>query len=303
MSGFKKPTAIIRDAKVAAYKAVGAHVPADARRGHTDRMEFLGMNLMISYKTEPSPAEKAALVAGANLATNIIRFANDEVAAVVMLRRPETALFQQVMDKHFGLIAGDTSGGYLKDNVVDKKFSVKAIAHKDRRWVLEKIRENMLSISFHLNTGMYLIDCDNAARTIRSGHVKDPATASMDEEAYVSFAKKTIDKTTWRATDWDFKGGLLAGFQNGEIHVGFSKVAGYSAISLARIIIHEATHKYLKTRDEAYAWDPAYGALSLVQALNNADSYAWAAVSLYCGSLKMDTPAKAHQDWAQCTKP
>jgi hypothetical protein len=44
----------------------------------------------------------------------------------------------------------------------------------------------------------------------------------------------------------------------------------------ARTIIHECSHKYTGTDDEAYHWDTAnYAGLSVKDALDNADSYAW----------------------------
>jgi hypothetical protein len=306
MSGFKKPSVVVRDAKVAVREKLGLSVPADPRRGYTDRMEFVSVGTLIGYKdhpgsTYPTPAMKAAVVAGANLARKVIRKANDELAAVVMLRRKESALFQSVMNTHFGLIAGDTSGGYLANNVVDKKFSLKAVFEKDRRWVLEKIREKMLSLSFHLNTGVYLIDVDASRRDLRSGAVTNPAAANPNEEAYVTYEKGTTDPNTWRTTSW--KGmatDAFSGFKNGEIHISLQKLQPYSALSYARVIIHEAAHKYLGVVDNAYAHQAAYSTLSLVDCLNNADSIAWAAVSLYSGAVKMASTAAYHPDWENC---
>jgi hypothetical protein len=300
----KKPTVALREAKVGLHKAVGKNVPADTRRGYTDRMEALSGSVMIGYKNRPSTAQMAAIVNGCNLAARIIRKANDEFAAICFLRRSESPLMMQVLAKHFGLVAGDTAGGMLKDNIVDKKISARAVFQKDRRWVIEQIRKNMLSLSFHLNTGIYLIDADNTRRDIRVGDFTDPTQADPNEEAYVGFIKKSHDKTTWRANDW--KQGVdnfTCGFRKGEMHVDFANLENYSAISFARVVIHEATHKYFNTNDEAYAHEDTYGALSLAQCLKNADSYAWAAVSLYSGSLKMASPAANVPDWAQCTKP
>ena len=75
----------------------------------------------------------------------------------------------------------------------------------------------------------------------------------------------------------------------------------YSAVSYARIIIHEATHKYFNTEDEAYVHEDTYPTLSLPQTLNNVDSYAWAAVSLYCGAVKMGSRANYDRDWTRCS--
>lgn len=43
----------------------------------------------------------------------------------------------------------------------------------------------------------------------------------------------------------------------------------------ARTIIHECSHKYTGTDDKAYHWDAKYTTLSVKDALDNADSYAW----------------------------
>ena len=307
MSGFTKPTTLLRKAEVGVRKAIGAHVPADPRRGFTDHMEVLSSQLMIGYKKYPaaigypSDGMKSSAVAATKLAARIVRKVNDEFAGILMLRRKESALMQQVLDTHFGLIAGDDAGGYLKDNVVNKKFSARAVVEKDRRWVLEKIRQNMLSLSFHLNTGVYLIDSDPGDRDIESGDVVDPANADPGREAYVTNTKTKYDAKTWRATNWKSVSNSISGFRKGEMHVSLQLLEAYSVLSYARIIIHEATHKYLCTADEAYAHQDTYATLSLVKALNNADSYAWAAVSLYCGALKMASPADYSPDWEQCS--
>lgn len=307
MPGFVKPTTLVRKAEVAVRKAVGAHVPQDSRRGYTDTMEVVSSQLLLGYKKYPgtdypSDATKAAAANATRLAARIVRDANDELAGILMLRRKESALMQEVLAKHFQLIAGDDAGGYLTDNVVDKKFSLRAVREKDRRWVLEKIRQNMLSLSFHLNTGVYLIDIDASRRDIGSGEVVNPAHASPDTEAYVTNTKTKYDATTWRATGWKTVTNSVSGFRKGEMHVSLDMLKSYSALSYARIIIHEATHKYLCTADEAYAHENEYSGLSLANALNNADSYAWAAVSLYCGQVKMGSPTNYSSDWAQCSK-
>lgn len=296
---FKKPTVALREAKVWAHQKAGKPVPADTRRGYTDTMEFLSAGLCISYNAQhpPTAAQKTAVLEGAGRAREIIRKANDEFAAVVLLRRPESALFQQVLQTYFHLStsAADLAGGQLKDNIVNKPFSFRALKEKDRRWVLNKIRENMLSVSFHLNTGMYLIDFDWSHRDILGGQPRVPAPS--DIEGHVWGEKYDYDKATWRYTNMRYSDSLFCGMKHGEIHVSLENMVNYSANSYARVIIHEAIHKYPNIEDQAYAWDANFAGLSLAQTLDNADSYAWAAVSLYCGILKMDSPAKEPTDW------
>lgn len=305
MSGFTKPSTLVRKAEVGVRKTLGMHVPADPRRGFTDHMEVLSPGVVIGYKKAaaganyPSDAMKSSIIAAASRARRIMRKANNEFAAVVLLRKKESALFQQVLATHFGLVAGDTAGGYLTDNTVNKSFSARTIFEKDRRWVLEKIRKNMLSLSFHLNTGVYLIDIDADNRDLETGIAKAPGTISA--LGYVSPEKTSFDPLTWRTRGARWGSGITCGFRHGEIHVSFARHLNFSSISYAQTIIHEATHKYFNTEDHAYADDPTYFTLSLADRLENADSYAWAAVSLYCGSLKMSNPNSS--DYDRCAKP
>jgi hypothetical protein len=272
-------------------------------------MEFLSTSVVVGYKdygnaaNYPTAGMKAAILEAANRAKRVMRKANDAFAAVSFLRKKETPLMTEVLDKHFGLIAGDTSGTFLTGNVVDKKLSVQDIGKHDRRWVIEQIRRKMLSLSFHLNTGVYLIDLDASRRDIKVGQTFDPATADANEEAYVGWAKLGFDKATWQPNAFKLTSGLTCGFRNGEIHVSFENLENYSDLSYARVIIHEAAHKFLGVDDKAYAHQDTYGTQSLQDALANADSYAWAAVSLYCGSVKMGSPADEPTDWTQCQKP
>jgi Lysine-specific metallo-endopeptidase len=72
----------------------------------------------------------------------------------------------------------------------------------------------------------------------------------------------------------------------GSIHINFPLLLGTEAfryLHVARTIIHEATHKFADTRDFAYTDDAGYASLSRQQALRNADSHAFAAVSIHKG--------------------
>jgi hypothetical protein len=51
--------------------------------------------------------------------------------------------------------------------------------------------------------------------------------------------------------------------------------------SAVHTLIHEATHKFAGTLDYAYIHDAGYKTLSMAQAVNNADSLAWTAMSFY----------------------
>lgn len=255
---------------------------------YTDTNDFLSPGVLIAYKARPGypPLQVTAAVnAAAIQARNIVRIANDEIAKVVIQRRDESALFSSIMERHFNLKAnGDLAGGYLTDNVINKPFSLGAVFNRDRRWVLEQIRQKMLSLSFHLNTGVYLIDMDTAQRTAVGGQTVAAGTAmGATVRGYVG---------RWGT------GFTVCGFRNGEIHIALEKFPNHTLNSGARIIIHEAGHKFLDVKDTYYAWHANYPP-SVQECLEaNADSFAWAAVSLATGALKMATSGSADGD--QC---
>lgn len=60
-----------------------------------------------------------------------------------------------------------------------------------------------------------------------------------------------------------------------DIHLCPAWFADGDADNRARTVIHECSHKFKGTDDEAYHWQPAFATLSVSDALDNADSYAW----------------------------
>jgi hypothetical protein len=276
---------------------------------HTNKKKMLSPLCWIGYADLPSrpnyptDAQKTLILAAAKRAREIMLSARSEMDRVVFFRRKESAYFSDIMDYHFGL--DTTRGGAPADNVKDKKFNLRTFYGKDRRTYLNKIRMGMLSISFHLQTGVYIIDNDNDERTIRTGKPGgsqiDKHTVQTDpglvgqvksfEEGYISHPKS---KNTFTRTDRDNptvpainRGqphtGLFSGFLNGEIHISFKYLEElrYTDEMVARIIIHEASHKYWATVDHWYSHQTAqYEKMTCDECVENADSYAWAAVSL-----------------------
>jgi hypothetical protein len=275
--------------------ALGLPRQGQGKERHTDTNEFLSAGVLIAYRARPGqvyPTQqmKDKIQAAAVQARNIVRIANDMVAKVVLLRRPESKLFIDTMAKHFGLVEGDLAGGLLKDNEVDKPFSPKAVFVHDRRWILEKIRQKLLSLSFHLNTGVYLIDQDNSNRDIWSG-VKDPANLGLHND-WVGYVHPRGPQSG--------VGGLICGFRNGEIHISFEDFLAFSLNTNATIIIHEACHKFVGAMGDIYGNNPLYPPALQHKggALENADSIAWTAVSLATGAVRMDTHDS--NDWSDC---
>ena len=265
-------------------------LPGTTHENWTNRKELISPGLMIGYRSReidtpgpngtikklevkyPSENARSKLLGAAAAARTIMRKTVWEIDQVVMFRRKEGQAFTNIMNYHFGLAAG-RPGGLPSSNVVDKSFAMKDLGSTDRRWALNKIRQGMLSISFHLNTGMYLIDIDNQFRDRKSGIVGN--TSNANEEGYC----------TWASMGGLHKG-VLSGWKNGEIHVGFTALEAYAYNAYARVIIHEAAHKYLGVTDKKYAHEVAdYAALSFSDCIDNADSYAWAALSLEAGHL------------------
>jgi len=268
------------------------HLPrlGGGNQRYTDTNEFLSPGVLIAYHARPAGtvypplAVKTAVNRAAIQARNVVRIANDEMAKVVIQRRNEPAVFTAAMERHFNLSStGGTAGGLLTDNIVNKPFKLGEVFKHDRRWVLEKIRQKMLSLSFHLNTGIYVIDSDIANRTVEGGNTIAAGNAIPDE-AY-----------TYR---WAMNGLPLCGFRNGEIHVDFTLMPIYSLNAGASLIIHEAGHKFLNVPDTYYAYDGNYPP-SLDLCLDaNPDSFAWTAMSLATGVLRM--PNAGSTDWTLC---
>ena len=74
----------------------------------------------------------------------------------------------------------------------------------------------------------------------------------------------------------------------GSIHIEFSLATIYPRPQMARVIVHEATHKFAGTLDAAYCHNPFYKHLSVFEATKNADSYTYVVLSIYCNQLIKD---------------
>jgi hypothetical protein len=267
------------------------HVPRLNGNGpdrYTDTNEFLSPGVLIAYKARakgvvyPPLNVKTAVNRAAIQARNIVRIANDKLARVAIEKRDESPVFTAIMKRHFNLQDnGDLANAYLTDNTVNKPIKPGAIFKHDRRWAIDQIRQKMLSLSFHLGTGVYLIEMDNSNRTVDGGDAVAAGTANDDSTRGYTFR-------------WGEKH-PVCGFRNGEIHTKFELFPTYSLNSGARIIIHEAGHKFLDIKDTYYAHDVRYPP-SLQKCLDkNPDSFAWAAVSLATGAVKMPNDASTDQ--------
>ncbi|AEG00220.1 M35 family metallo-endopeptidase [Methylomonas methanica] len=86
-----------------------------------------------------------------------------------------------------------------------------------------------------------------------------------------------------------------------DIYIRFNLVRELTVEGLARVILHEATHKYAYTGDYQYIYDgTSMNGIKSKQALYNADSYAFAGMSVYLNRVvtKADLVGPA-----ACSKP
>jgi hypothetical protein len=72
------------------------------------------------------------------------------------------------------------------------------------------------------------------------------------------------------------------------IHIEFSLATIYPRAQMARIIVHEATHKFAGTIDVAYCCEGQYLQTSKPQRISNADSYTYVVLSIYGNQLIKD---------------
>ena len=229
-----------------------------AKTKYLDKKGFASIDVMIKYHTghEPSKETKKSLTKAARLAREIMRSTVWEMDKVFLFRR-DAKLVNAVMNHHF-------HWDKLGDTKADKERLSKVKA---------TIRRRMLHTSVMLHGSNYLLDVDASNRTESDG-------SSMDgTEGYVSPNKVLLQN----------KKGTVKVFKNlipaGPIHVDFDLLSTYSLRAFARIVIHEATHRFCDTDDEAYCHEPAYPGLTPEQCANNADSYAYAALSFHAKAL------------------
>jgi hypothetical protein len=74
----------------------------------------------------------------------------------------------------------------------------------------------------------------------------------------------------------------------GSIHIEFSYASVYPRPFLAMAIVHEATHKFADTHDRAGTDHQRYAGLTQQKRIENADSYAYAVLSLHRRQLVTD---------------
>jgi hypothetical protein len=72
------------------------------------------------------------------------------------------------------------------------------------------------------------------------------------------------------------------------IHIEFSLATIYPRAQMARVIVHEATHKFAGTIDEAYCFEGHYRQIDKPQRIRNADSYTYVVLSIYANQLIKD---------------
>ena len=256
---------------------------------HLDKREALSPRLLIKYHSDRPPDKdtKKKLVEAAGVACSIMRTVVWEVDKVSLFHRDEPALLTRVLDEHF-CFKNDATLASTKD--AKGKFT----NEKGRRKGWDFIRRTMLSISFHLNTGMYLLDTDAGHRTIVGDNELDGMSDAWSEDYVLDGSgNKQVDPNNpgqhlvavrKNTAGKKVLGSFIEAYANtgtsGPVHVSFELAKTYSPLQFARLIVHEASHSYRGTSDVKYAWAADYYSQSPYDMVNNADSYAYAAVSI-----------------------
>jgi len=105
-------------------------------------------------------------------------------------------------------------------------------------------------------------------------------TEGPPEKGYVKVSRKFIPKSLYGTTSEKFVEGARS------IHIEFSLAAVYPPFQLARLIVHEATHKFAGTSDHAYTYEEDdYEDLTYQERVFNADSYAYVVISIALNKL------------------
>ncbi len=123
------------------------------------------------------------------------------------------------------------------------------------------------------------------------GYIHDRDDVKTGVKDALSALRHGKGKTAWKHIKFIREGteGWVAsrGTHVGRIHLNMDSVETYSEGKIARIIVHEASHKFANTDDvdvlddgtrngSGYKWDDLkYNAKGYVGLENNADSYAW----------------------------
>ena len=153
---------------------------------HLNKRELLSARLLVKYfdKRPPDAATKKKLIIASGVACNVMLRTVWAIDKVCLFRTDESKVTTEVLDKHF-CFQNRTSVVSTRDS------KQKLVNAKNRRKWLGEIRENMLSISFHLNTGMYLLDTDAGFRTIVGDNEIDALDQSWSEEEVYDALRKS----------------------------------------------------------------------------------------------------------------
>jgi len=125
------------------------------------------------------------------------------------------------------------------------------------------------------------LSANNLTRKYATGALATPVGTA---ERLLASGAKGDRVPNWMAPKAPAPEVKLAPDKLGSIHINFKRmlrtVEPLSDSMVARTIIHEASHKFIATHDHAYAGDDKYERLGRRETLLNADSYAFAVVSL-----------------------
>ena len=236
---------------------------------------FLVLRLHFRFKPESFTSARSEWVRPVNQITNNLRQIQSGLMRSVTIADAQASIVGRAVDKELAEFRSTLGGRSPSEDEKDKLLDRLAEANRQGG--------------------------DKAAKTMGIVYLKKSFAGTLLQQG-------KLDAFAENQMVWDFKkkqlvpGVEVRTEQRGSIHVNFQQLLKeekqVSALRVARTIIHEASHKFCNTQDHAYATNAGYRMLQDHEALWNADSYAYCAVSLYKGVcfLTDDQMAREHID-------
>lgn len=197
----------------------------------------------------------------------------------------------------YGAVRSNDPNVMLASFVLSEYF-----ACADREEYLDEIRDTFTKTALGLGSkDITISDCAGRERVgphlaegivpLRAGsqHALEEEAQSLDEvyehkqkkllKIFGEESSKNVELQQWIDQQYLIKKYLESG-DTKSIHIEYSYIDKYSIDAMARVILHEATHKFAATADFGYADRDAIKPLRPDEAVKNADGYAYAGLAI-----------------------
>lgn len=285
------------DGKAAARREADQAARALVARDVSDRVN-------LKYRKHQTPGEDVVkrLVSSIKLAREICRAAQAAFEALRGQGPPSSsikALRARTVEladlPKLGNLFVSTGGGGtdLTARILERHFRVGGLLSRSA-WerAVDRIARNFKLIAQGLEDRMRVADRNFESKPWAQG-------AILGAMGYVQEKPLGAPPKPWHSFCERDEDGKKILYRHGSIHLDFARFGrpgpiGQKEVTVlggAHLLIHEASHKFCATKDHAYEHEDEYGALTFLQATDNADSYGYAALSLYAGKiLGTDSP-------------